>query len=139
VANWSTAHRTADFKITLADYATGLFALGAVWNHETFEAPIEDGTNELTLALNADTWARSFRATVVTTRVGHEAVRGHYGLRILPDAAPRRGAHLMPATNGLAATQLDAALADMRRRYGAGVERIARLGLEYDPPLSSPQ
>ncbi len=51
--------------------------------------------------------------------------------RTLPRApAP----HIMPVTSGPAATQLDATLVDMRNRYGAGVERIARLGLEYDPP-----
>jgi hypothetical protein len=57
---------------------------------------------------------------------------------IVPDAAPRRGAHIMPATNGPAATQLDATLVDMRNRYGAGAERIARLGLEYDQPRARP-
>lgn len=132
VANWTSAHRTADFQITAGDYATGLFALGAFWSHETLETPIADGTNELALALRTDAWARSFRANVVTTHAGQGVVRGHYGLTIIPDAAPRRGGHIMPATSGPAATQLDATLADMRRRYGAGAERIARLGLEYD-------
>ena len=138
VSSWGAAHRTADFQITAADYATGLLALGAFWTHETLEAPIANGANELTLALRADTWARSFRATVVTTRAGLAPVRGHYGLTILPDAAPRRGALMMPAANGPAAAQLDATLIDMRRRYGAGAERIARLGLEYDSPHAFP-
>jgi transcriptional regulator GlxA family with amidase domain len=134
VSNWSSAHRTADFQITAGDYATGIFALGAFWTHETLETPIANGTNELALALRTDAWARSFRANVVTTRAGLGAVRGHYGLTIIPDAAPRRGAHVMPAMTGPAATQLDTTLVDMRSRYGAGAERIARLGLEYDPP-----
>ena len=132
VSGWNSAHRTADFRITLADYATGFFALGAFWMHETLEAPVTDGTNELALALRADAWSRSFRGDVVTTRPGLGAVRGHYGLTIVPDAEPRRGAFIIPATTGPAAMQLEATLADMRRRYGAGAERIARLGLEYD-------
>ena len=139
VSGWSIAHRTADFQITVADYATGLFALGAFWTHETLETPIAEGTNELTLALRADTWARSFRATVITTRTGRDAVRGHYGLLIVPDAAPRRGAHIMPENGGSAVSQLDATLINMRHRYGAGAERLARLGLEYDRPQSAAQ
>lgn len=138
VPSWSSAHRTANFRITTGDYATGLFALGAFWMHERLEAPIADGTNELALALRTDAWARSFRAKVVTTSAGLGVVRGHYGLTIVPDAAPRRGGHIMPAASGPPATQLDATLIDMRRRYGAGAERLARLGLEYDPSHATP-
>jgi transcriptional regulator GlxA family with amidase domain len=134
VSEWGTAHRTADFQITAGDYANGLFALGAFWSHETLEAPIADGTDELALALRTDAWGRSFRTQVVTTHAGGGAIRGHYGLMILSDAEPRRGAHIMPATTGPAAIQLDATLAQMHRRYGEGAERIARLGLEYDRP-----
>lgn len=131
-SEWSSVHRTADYRITFGDYAMGFFALGAFWMHETLEAPVADGTNELALALRTDAWSRSFRGAVVVTRPGLGVVRGHYGLTIVPDAEPRRGAFILPATTGPAATQLESSLADMGRRYGAGAERIARLGLEYD-------
>jgi transcriptional regulator GlxA family with amidase domain len=131
VSDWSTAHRTADFRITAGDYATGLLALTAFWSHETLEAPIDDGIDEIQLALRTDAWGRSFRTNVVTTHTGGIPVRSRNGLVILPDAAPQRDAHLLPVAVG-APGQLASTFTEMRRRYGAGSERLARLGMEYD-------
>jgi putative intracellular protease/amidase len=135
VSDWGVAHRTADYEITRADYAYAVGALAAVWNHETLEIPLADGTDEIALALRADAWGRSFRTKVVSTRVGLAPVRGRNGLLILPDAEPREGRATIPVHAGPPALQLDASLADMARRYGPGAARMARIGLEYDPPV----
>jgi hypothetical protein len=45
-----------------------------------------------------------------------------------------KGRPLIPVHAGPPALQLDASLADMTRRYGPGAARLARIGLEYDPP-----
>lgn len=134
VAEWGTAHRTADFRITAGDYATGLYNLAAFWRHETLETPIEDGVDEIQLALRTDAWGRSFRTNIVTTHAGATPVRSRNGLVIVPDAAPRAGARLLPTANGAPAAQLEATFVAMRQRYGDGAERLARLGMEYDRP-----
>ncbi|MDO8378003.1 DJ-1/PfpI family protein [Phenylobacterium sp.] len=134
VREWGPAHRTADFQVTGADYRHGIAALAAFWRHETVETPVTDGVDEVTLALRADTWSRSYRTRVVTTRPGLAAVRSRRGLTILPDAAPRPGRYVLPVQSGPAAAQIDGNLAAMGRRYGPQAARLARLGLEYDPP-----
>ena len=134
VTAWGAAHRTADYEITKADYAYAAGALAAVWNHETLEVPLADGTDEISLALRADAWSRSFRSKVLTTRVGLAPVHGRNGLVILPDSEPVKGRPLVPVHAGPPALQVDASLADMTRRYGPGAARMARIGLEYDPP-----
>ena len=56
-----------------------------------------------------------------------------YGGCCTADAEPMRGARRLPDAGGAPVAQLDATFAQMRTRYGAGAERLARLGMEYDP------
>jgi transcriptional regulator GlxA family with amidase domain len=132
VAGWSAAHRTADYRLTGGDYTRAVGAMAALWTHETVEAPVADGVDEVALALRADVWARSFRAKVVATRAGRAPVRSRHGLVILPDQDPKPGRRVIPAHAGPAAEQLDASLADLGRSYGPATVRLARMGLEYD-------
>lgn len=134
VEDWGPAHRTADFQITNRDYLRGLGSLLAFWRHETVEAPVADGVDEIALALWADSWERSYRTRVIAVRPGLTPVRSLNGLTFLPDAEPKAGRYRLPIASGPAARQLDTALAAMGDRYGAGAERLAWLGLEYDRP-----
>jgi transcriptional regulator GlxA family with amidase domain len=134
VADWGPGHHTADFKVTSADYVRGVLSLLAVWRHETVEAPVADGTDEVALALWADAWQRTYRTRVIATRPGLGAVRTLHGLTLLPDAAPRPGRYRLPIAPGPSAAQLDLALSALRGRYGERTERLAWLGLEYDRP-----
>lgn len=137
VREWGPEHRTADFQVTAADYRHGLASLAAVWTHETVEAPVADGADEVALALRADTWSRSYRTKVVTTRPGRAAVRSRHGLTILPDAEPQAGRYVLPVQPGPPAAQVGANLAAMGKRYGPEAARLAKLGLEYDPPRAA--
>lgn len=134
VSDWSDVHRTADYRLTRADVAAALASMAAVWTHETLETPIADGTDEIALALRADAWVRSFRTTVVTTHAGRAPVRSRHGLLIVPDSAPKSGRTVIATYTGPSAGQLDATLADMRRRYGPQAARLATLGMEYREP-----
>ncbi|MGH6909230.1 MAG: hypothetical protein ACREEG_03510, partial [Phenylobacterium sp.] len=134
VADWSPAHRSADFQLRKGDVSAGVKALTAVWTHETVEAPISDGVDEVALALRSDAWSRSYRTKVVTTHQGGAAVRSRHGLTILPDAVAKPGRYVIPGGAGPAAPQLDEALAAMEVRYGPMAVRLATLGLEYDGP-----
>lgn len=134
VDSWSAAHRTADFAIGEADIATATLAAHA--RHETTELPITDGVDEVSLALQAEAWGRTNHTEVVTTNAGRAPVRSRHGLVIVPDAEARPGSHVVEASSLPAIPQFAATLADMGRRYGVGVIRLATLGMEYDlnPP-----
>ncbi|MDB5429325.1 MAG: ThiJ/PfpI domain protein [Caulobacter sp.] len=131
VADWSPVHRTADFQVKGRDYATGLGAMAAVWNHQRVEAPLTNGMDEVTLALRADAWSRTFHGKVVSTATDGQPVRSRHGLLITPDAAPRRGSLVLAAADAPAGPALNTALADIGRRYGPRTRRLAALGLEY--------
>jgi putative intracellular protease/amidase len=127
---WGSAHRTADFAIEESDVAAARLASRAP--HETTEIPIADGVDEVSLALQAEAWGRTDRTTVVTTNVGRAPVRSRHGLIILPDAEARPGSHVIAPGSLRAVPQFAATLAEMGRRYGVGVIRLATLGMEYD-------
>ncbi|WP_340643853.1 DJ-1/PfpI family protein [Phenylobacterium sp.] len=133
VREWGAAHRTADFRVTAADYRHGIASLAAFWAHETVEAPITNGTDEVALALRTDTWSRTYRTKVVTTRPGLAAVRSRRGLDILPDTEPKTGRYVLPISPAPAA-EIAGSLAAIDKRYGAKSARLAMLGLEYNPP-----
>jgi putative intracellular protease/amidase len=134
--DWGPAHHTADFKITSRDYLQGLGNLLAFWSHETVEAPVTDGIDEVALALWTDSWARSFKSRVVATRPGRAPVLTLHGLTVIPDAEPKAGRYRLSVTSDPAAGQLDRALDALRTRYGERSERLSWLGLEYDRPGS---
>ncbi len=91
---------------------------------------MRDGFDEVALALRADAWGNTLKTKVVIT--GSSApVRSRHGLVLIPDAPAQAGAFVMPEHAGGGGAQLDLALKDMDRRYGAGTTRLATLGLEY--------
>lgn len=132
-AGWGAEHRTGAYSLTAADYGEALMALGAFWRRETLQAPLADGVDEVGLALQADAWSRTFRTKVVSTAPGRRAVRSRHGLVLVPDAEPTPGGRRIAAAGRPAVAQLDAALAEIRSRYGARAARLTRLGLEYAP------
>lgn len=134
VRDWGATHRTADFRIGFGDYVRAAGALAAFWSHETVEAPVNEATDEIGLALRADAWGRGLRAKVVTTGAEDAPVRTRRGLIILPDAKPADGGrYILPFADAPAGAQLKLTLDEMTRRYGAHAARLAILGLEADP------
>jgi transcriptional regulator GlxA family with amidase domain len=133
VRDWSDRHRTADFRISRGDYARAVATYLAGWTHETIEAPVADGEDEVALALRADAWTRSYRTTVVTTNLQATTVRSRQGLVIEVGDRPRPGRRVVPPPAGTAVAQLDATLAEMERRYGPLAVRLARVSMEYAP------
>jgi putative intracellular protease/amidase len=134
VSSWNASHDTAAFAIGASDIATARLASRAP--RERTEIPIEDGVDEVALALQTEAWGRSYRTEVVTTRAGRAIVRSRHGLSIIPDAEARPGSHVIAAGLLPAVPQLEATFAEMGRRYGEGVIRLATMAMEYD---SSPQ
>lgn len=134
VSGWSAAHRTGDYALTKEDIAGAKRTIAAKDTHETVEIPIDDGVDEVALALRADAWGRSYRTTVLTTRVSRTPVISRHGLTILPDAEAEPGRYVIPNGAEPAAVQLDAAIAAMGVRYGPAASRLATLGMEYDGP-----
>ena len=96
--DWSPRHRTAEFNIERSDYAVGAANLATAWKHETVEAPLKEGVDEIALALETDAWRRGMRAKVVVA--GSGPVRSRHGLTILPDAPHQADAVVLSPSSG---------------------------------------
>jgi putative intracellular protease/amidase len=137
VDSWSSEHRTADFVLGKQDIVAAMLAMSEVWTHETVELPLEEGIDEVAVALRADAWGRTYRTTVASTNAGSAPVRSRHGLLIVPDAQPQPGRYVLGTVGIPAVAQLDDALAGIGKRYGPGATRLVTLGMEYDPPAGA--
>ena len=126
---WSPRHRTAEFSLETSDYVRGLKNLAFVWKHDTVEAPLSAGVDEIALALLTDAWRRGMVSKVIVA--GQGPVRTRHGLVVVPDAPHSAKAIVLTPPAGGSAGVLDWTLAEMTRRYGLETARLAWLGMEY--------
>ena len=132
--HWDARHDSGAFKFSRP------FALAAIGNtldflnHEQVGIQLTPGMDEVSLALVADTWSRTFRSAAITFAARSEAVVSRDGLRILPDqvAASWPAERLVPVmADPRPAKALDQALQDIATRYGARTTDFVATQLEY--------
>jgi len=132
VAAWDARHASAAFRFSRPFAATVAGNTLAVWGHETLGVPLSAGMDEVSLALVADAWSRTYRSKVTTFAAAAGPVTTRSGLRIRPDET---AASWPPATRvapeGRPAQALDAALAGIGGRYGAATANLVATQLEY--------
>lgn len=135
VSDWSPHHDSSAFGLTTGDYATAAGNLLAFWGHETLRIDATQGMDDITLALRADAWSRTFRSEVIA--VANHTVVTRNGLHLLPDAATSQ-APALPPTNSTSSpiAQLEQTLGTIAARYDAGTARLVRQQLEYPEALN---
>lgn len=131
--DWSLRHDSGAFALTrpfaLTVTCNVLTSLGG----EKFGMALEPGVDELSLALVADAWSRTYRSRAQTFAATGEPQTSRNGLRILPDvvAADWSGPAL-PRLEGRAPAEfLDQALDAIAKRYGEPTARVVAMQLEY--------
>lgn len=131
---WDARHDSAAFRFTRPFALTAIGNSLAFWNRETLGLAIAPGIDEVSLALVADAWSRTYRSRAVTLTDGPGAVETRSGLRIVPDQA----GVAWPAERrvpGFAdrrpAQALDDTLAGIAGRYGSRTADFVAMQLEY--------
>ncbi len=137
VASWDLRHDSGAFMLTRPFALTVLRNVVAFWNRERMGIELSPGLDEVTLALVADAWSRTYRSRAETFASAAGAVESRNGIRIIPD----RTASSWPADDRLPALgerrpaqALDQALAAIRERYGHRTSRVVAMQLEYPQP-----
>jgi transcriptional regulator GlxA family with amidase domain len=133
VQDWSPRHDSQRFSLGASGYLTAAGNYLARWNHEVFGVPLQQGFDEVSLALAADAWARTFR-TEVRGNAAHP-VSSAGGLLFLPDSPADHP--VLPGLGATAIPTLDSALDAIARRYGESTRRLVAAQLEYAPPERS--
>jgi len=136
--DWDARHDSDAFRFTRPFALTVLGNTLQFWNREELGIELTAGVDEVSLALVADAWSRTYRSRVRTfasSEQGHESLNG---IRILPDrVAMDWPAHeLLPAIRKQPpAAALDDVLRAVADRYTAPTAQVVAMQLEY-PRLS---
>lgn len=131
---WNARHASAAFKLTRPFATTVLTNRMAFWNREDLGIRLEPGMDDVSLALVADAWSRTYRSQAVTFAPTSSAVETANGIRILPD----RNAADWPEERRVStfpdqppAEALDQTLKAISSRYGEPTTNVVAMQLEY--------
>jgi putative intracellular protease/amidase len=131
---WDAQHASGAFTLTRPFATTVLANTLAFWNRDEFGIALEPGVDEVSLALAADAWSRTYRSRAVTFAETSVAFVTTNGIRILPD----RTAEDWPADRAVSvfpdqrpAVALDQVLRSINERYGEGTTNVVAMQLEY--------
>jgi putative intracellular protease/amidase len=134
LAEWDTRHDSGAFRFTREFALTAIRNTLAFWNREQLGIELAPGVDEVSLAIVADAWSRTYRSRAVTFAGTEGAQQTRHGLRILPQqvAADWPAERLLPAIGELRpARALDQALQGIEARYGMSTADFVAMQLEY--------
>lgn len=130
VDHWDARHASDAFKLTLPFALTVVGNRAALWNREQFGVEVSPGIDEVSLALVADAWSRTYRSRVRTFATSAEPVATRGGIRVIPDS-DRSPDDVVAIGDRAPAQALDAALSNIETRYGARTRYVVAMQLEY--------
>jgi hypothetical protein len=132
VAHWDARHDSDAFAFTRPFALTVLGNTLAFWNREQLGIELTPGVDEVSLALVADAWSRTYRSRALTFASSAQGQPTRSGLRILPDeiATGWPEERALPAFGARPKEALDDALGAIARRYGESTSRMVAMQLE---------
>ena len=132
--DWDARHDSDAFQFTRPFALTAIGNRMAFWNHEQLGMELVPGVDEVSLALVADAWSRTYRSRAVTFAGTAGALETRNGIRVLPDQVASRwpAAELLPAAlDRRPAEALEQALRGIAARYGMRTADFVAMQLEY--------
>lgn len=134
LAQWDARHDSSAFRFTRPFALTAMGNALAFWRRERLGLELRTGVDEVSLALVADAWSRTYRSRAVTFAPSAGARETRHGLRIIPDevAVNWPAAEQLPMIGGTSpAGELDQTLEAIAARYGEPTADLVGMQLEY--------
>ena len=132
--NWDARHDSKAFMFTRPFALTAIGNTLAFWNREHLGVELAPGMDEVSFALVADAWSRTYRSRAVMFARTAGALQTRNGIRILPDrvATTWPAEQVLPAIGGRKpAEALEQALDEIAGRYGKRTADFVAMQLEY--------
>jgi putative intracellular protease/amidase len=133
VEHWDISHNSAAFKMTRPFALTVLGNVLSFWNREQLGIELSPGMDEVSLALAADAWSRTYRSRALTFSGSAETVTTQNGARILPDrvATSWPDERLIPVGEPPPVQVFDDTLRAIEERYGIYTAYVVAMQHEY--------
>lgn len=134
LAAWDARHDSQAFRFNRPFALTAIQNTISFWGHERLGLALYPGIDEVSLALVADAWSRTYRSRAITFAGTEAAVPARNGLGIIPDevGSDWPAQTRLPALGDAPpARQLDQTLHAIQARYGARTSSFVAMQLEY--------
>jgi len=128
---WSARHDSGAFRLTRPFATTVLANRLAFWNRDRFGIALEPGMDEVSLALVADAWSRTYRSSVALFAAAPGVVTTRNGVRVLPDEVTVSWNGERLVLEKPPAKALDGALREIAARHGQDTADVVAMQLEY--------
>jgi transcriptional regulator GlxA family with amidase domain len=132
--DWDGRHESDEFIFTRPFALTAIGNTAAFWARERLGIELKDGVDEVSLALAADAWSRTYRSQAVTFAATADIRQSRSGLRIYPDEVTTNWPAerlLPPVGEHKPAEALNETLRTMTARYGSRTTDFVAMQLEY--------
>ncbi|HEX2101622.1 MAG TPA: hypothetical protein VHF69_13200, partial [Candidatus Synoicihabitans sp.] len=108
----------------------------AFWQHQRWSVDVQDGMDDVALALAADAWSRTGRVTVDAAAPGPVTLGS--GMRLVAQPTEQQMPRVPIEPSLKPVQQLDRTLCDIAERFGEARQDRVRMELEYPriPPCS---
>ncbi|MGI6855247.1 DJ-1/PfpI family protein [Mesorhizobium sp. 1B3] len=134
LTEWDARHDSSAFNFTRPFALTAIGNTLAFWDHERLGIELAPGLDEVSLALVADAWSRTYRSRAETFAGAGGAIETKNGVRIIPDRVAAEwdeDRRVSLVGEQAPATALDEALNAISQRYGARTADFVATQLEY--------
>ena len=134
LVGWDARHKSDAFLFTRDFALTVMGNTAAFWGRDRLGIELQPGVDEVSLALVADTWSRTYRSRAVTFAASTGAIRTREGIRIVPDevaASWPEGRRVPVIVNQPPARALENALRAIEDLYGRRTAEVVAMQLEY--------
>ncbi|HEY5858093.1 MAG TPA: DJ-1/PfpI family protein [Aldersonia sp.] len=128
VTSWDARHDSAAFVFNRPFALTIVRNTTAFWNDDRLGIELTDGIDEVSLALVADAWSRTYRSQAVSFADGPVVSRG--GLQVLPEEQSAPG-DLLSIDDRPPAQRLASTLDEIAGAYGDATADVVVTELEY--------
>jgi putative intracellular protease/amidase len=130
LGDWDARHASGAFRFN-RDFALTVIGNATMfWAKQDMGLELVPGMDEVSLALLADAWSRTYRSRALTFAGGERVSRN--GVRIVPDRADWAADNrLTGMKHGAPARVLDMTLLDIAAQYGQPTADVVAMQLEY--------
>jgi hypothetical protein len=129
VDSWGPRHNSSPFHLDAGRRIAYLLNKAAFWRDEDWRVEVQEGQDDISLALTVDAWSRTGHVNVEAA--GPRPVTLRSGLVLVPGQAVEEAPRLPLAPALAPVAQLDRTLCEIAKRYGEARREWVMLEMEY--------